>query len=427
MKPREKVVTAEDIQSSLYYVHVDQPEDARLLTPPSESGFPGNGSIPPNRVLPPPVQRKAVSASLAPPSMSVAPRKPVSGTLAPMNNVANRQNINAGNYTQSNSRDGSIYHSQRHSFDSKQLQSENDRPPLPLRRNSDASAAAGMSLTLIRRDPASSAQWNVARIEDPPVLDVSSSAFNDPAERKKTGAPMYIEITNPGYSKFLNNTNRPGLMSRDSEVSVYSQESGHNSGHSLPRVPFAPPPLSDVNIAGPTETVFRRRLWMEGSRYSNDGFGHRKINSQDSSIGRRSPRSSFEGHNRERASVDLRPSQPSLLPGREEQAYNTIQVSDKQSSFRGYVFTSPWNSRCEFVTGAGGGSLKVSPIYLVPSTKTLNVVVSTCHSRTTRDARHCPTSQRAPIQPPKQFKRVYAHGRRVVQTVLDFPSTAKQP
>jgi hypothetical protein len=48
---------------------------------------------------------------------------------------------------------------------------------------------------------------------------------------------------------------------------------------------------------------------------------------------------------------------------REDQTYSTIQVSDRPTSFRGYVFTSPWNGRCEFVTGAGGGSLKVSIIF----------------------------------------------------------------
>lgn len=327
MKPRDKVVTAEDIQSSLYYVHVGQPDDARLLTPPHDAAFADSLSPPPSQSPLHHMQRKAVPTTLAPPSMAAAPqRKPVPGTLTPVDDFNNRQNIGALDYAR---RPREHSDSNQHlSVDSNRYQEENDVPPsLPPRKLSEQPATGMTTLTLIRRDPSSSAQWNVASIEDPPVLDISSTTLNDPVVKKRTGAPMYIEISNPGYSKFLH-----ALDNRSA-----SAHFGNGQTHG--------------------ETVFCRRLWMEGSRYSNSNFGHRKNSSYDLSSGRQNPRNSLEGLRGDRMSADLRSSDSPPFLVRDDQPYNPI-ASDKQSSFRGYVFNSPWNGRCEFITGPGGGSLR---------------------------------------------------------------------
>ncbi|KAF2195465.1 hypothetical protein K469DRAFT_699059 [Zopfia rhizophila CBS 207.26] len=421
MKPRDKVVTAEDVQSCLYYLHVDQPEDARLITPnqPLENVDDSRSTgTTPRQPPPPPVHRKAVPtpsppyplhspipgppvpAHLMPSSTPGAPkRKPVPGMLTPRNNDENRHNIGAANFPQSFPALLDPNYNERRSFDSIQHRKENDTPMLPLRRlsgqrpNGNSASyhgrapfdhpskgtafrdpfathleppkyspsvpprslrqqenpfIAGTSLTLIRRDPASNAQWNIARIEDPPVPDVSSFSVNDPsaAQKKKTGAPVYIEITNPGYSKFLNNSEGvPSLSTGTSDLSTRSQNLTVPDETASRNRPTEEP-----------ESVFRRRLWMEGLRYPNAGFGHRKINSRDSSMGRESPRSSFEGRERLSSQLDSPPT-PSFLT-RDDQTYSTIQVSNNNSGFRGYVFMSPWNGRCEFVTGGGGGTLK---------------------------------------------------------------------
>jgi hypothetical protein len=373
MKPRDKVVTAEDIQSSLYFIHFDHPEDKRLIEDEDRSN-------PPNRPVVPPVQRKAVPATLAPPRppnfTGVPPpaiRNPVPGTLTPRNDFEIQQNVHAALYSQSGLGSLQPGQPQRRSFDATRSDDENQRPALPPRRSSASPTSGGTSLTLIRRDPASSAQWNVARIEDPPALDISSSGLNTPGAKKKPGAPLYIEVTNPGYSKFLNNSETPTLSSL----------------HSFTKGPSHGPQLAESDAlranSGPSaqiETSFRRRLWMEGARYSNGGFGHRRNKSHDSSMGYQDPRSSFEMSSRERSSMDLRPQGPPPFLSREDQAYSTISVGDNQSSFRGYVFMSPWNGRCEFITGAGGGSLKVSLIDPVSCEGTYICPVSACHPRT---------------------------------------------
>ncbi|KAH7091106.1 hypothetical protein FB567DRAFT_436330 [Paraphoma chrysanthemicola] len=340
MKPRDKVVTAEDITSSLYFLHVEQPEDANLVAPPEfrVPNYAGQDPAAFNRPPVPAVQRKAipgVSAAQNPP-----PRKAVSGTLAPVEHFGNRQNVSAGHYAQRPEMLGPDY-GLRRSNESARYQGETNLLPSP-RRSPERPRPVSTSLTLIRRDPASGAQWNVARIEDPPIDEISSTSFNDPTTRRRTGAPMYIEVTNPGYSKFLHSDNAASTSSRSVEQSTTNDQRENT--------PQTDRPVSD------SANVFRRRLWMEGSQYNNGGFGHRKNSSYDFNPVRPGSRGSYDART-DRTSTDTRTTQPPFLT-RDDQTYSTIQVTDRPTSFRGYVFTSPWNGRCEFVTGSGGGSLK---------------------------------------------------------------------
>lgn len=348
MKPREKVVTAEDIQNSLYFVHVEQPEDEQLLEMPSSQGPPYPGSRPNSShgSQLAAVQRKPVSPLVTgvPPGPK---RKPVPGTLAPVNGFGNTHNSAAYSQHIQSGLLAPDYVSRRSSEDARH-QDEN-KPSLPPRPPQQP-ASSGTSLVLIRRDPASGAQWNVARINDPPVVDVSSSTLNESTVKKRPGAPAYIAVTNPGYSKFLHNQQpiASPLISRNTNASIATHH-----------------PAQDSNLTNPAgidreDGVFHRRLWMEGSKQPGGDFGHRRLKSHDSSMSGAGTRNSFEGV--QRTSLDSRPPATPPFFTRENQSYSSIQVSEKQSNFRGYVFTSPWNGRCEFITGAGGGSLKVRPL-----------------------------------------------------------------
>ncbi|KAF2134654.1 hypothetical protein P153DRAFT_362400 [Dothidotthia symphoricarpi CBS 119687] len=338
MKPREKVVTAEDITSSLYFVHVEQPEDAQLV----------NSSEFQNRDYSedtPAVQRKAVPTAAAP------MRKPVPGNLTPINNFENRQNVNAGNYAQRPRNLGPEY-TPRYSSDGPQYGSENERRTSSTARRPEHPHPVGTTLTLIRRDPGSGAQWNVARIEDPPVIEISSTGLNDSAAKRRIGAPLYIDVFNPGYSKFLHSdsASRPPLLPRPSDMSVQSYQTGMTSRPQAPDSYPGGPPGS--------ENTFRRRLWMEGSQHTNGGFGHRKKSSYDVSSERPSSRGNY-GPQSESFSTGHRPSLSySSISSADQRNGSAMQAADRHSFFRGYVFTSPWNGRCEFVTGVGGGSLK---------------------------------------------------------------------
>lgn len=352
MKPRQKVVTAEDITSSLYFLHVEQPEDANLIVPPQsqEPDYQEPNPLGRNHPLPPvpAVQRKAI-----PGVTSLPPRKPVSSTLAPIQNYGGRQNVSAANYSQQ----PGMLAANRQLLEECRNQRENYHPSYIPDRPPERPRPSGISLTLIRRDPASGAQWNVARIEDPSFTEISSSALNDAGSKRKIGAPMYIDVTNPGYSKFLQSENmgRPALTTRPSDMSTRSNQIGATFQ--------APMPVSHSEThATKSANIFRRRLWMEGSQYTSGGFGHRKNSSYDFSSGRPDSRGSYDTRTDGSSFEDRPMPSPSFLT-QDNQTYSTIQVSDRQTSFRGYVFTSPWNGRCEFVTGAGGGSLKVNIIF----------------------------------------------------------------
>lgn len=384
MKPREKVVTAEDIQSSLYYVHVNQPEDAYLVDPPELRGHDAAGRDLSASASAPLVQRKAVPGTAAAPM-----RKPVPGTLAPIDNYSHPQNINAGRYSQRTGIPESDYNNPRRSFDSSQQQQENQRPPPLPRRRSENRPRDAPSLTLIRRDPASGAQWNVARIEDPPVLEISSSALKDPTNKKRSGAPMYVQVFNPGYSKFLHldtpDLPQPSLITRDSGLSIQSRQAGRSGTLE-----------SKASGQAGSDNTFCRRIWLEGFQQSGNVFGHKRNNSYDPN-NRPSSKGSYAGQ-ADGPSMDLRsPLSPSFAT-HEDQLYGSLQVSERQTNFRGYVFKSPWNGRCEFVTGVGGGSLKVAISPFTDTKETLiRTLVSSYHSRTSRSTAYKQQFERAKI------------------------------
>lgn len=187
----------------------------------------------------------------------------------------------------------------------------------------DAEQDAGTSLTLIRRDPTSGAQWNVARIRDPPVQEISSESLPNLGthKSKKAGAPLFVEVSNPGYTKFVHfDQTRP--VSRNS-TSTSSTE---------------PEPSSVV-----ADGVFRRRLWMDGSKFADHSYGHRKLPSLGSNLAL--PRSS-------------------LHLGRDDLQPTSRAFVDRRSKC--YSFRSPWGGKCEFVTGTAGRSLKVNSMFSFP-------------------------------------------------------------
>jgi hypothetical protein len=333
LKPREKVVSAEDVQSSLYFLHIDSPDDR--LVEPSESIISDDISTSENiarKPLPtPPVSPSEGSPRQRSPAfdahLRVPQRKPVSSASL------SRQSLNlpeiplrpsVNSHTSQNSESGKSAHSDSRSSFSRRPLSNQFLDPRAVAAHHAASESRGSfelaptaqedgpcaSLTLIRRDPSSGYQWNVAKIRDPPVHEVSSTLSGDRSgQTKKSGAPLFLEIHNPGYSKFLD-------FDRTRTVSTSGADLASN--------------LSNQ------DSTFRRRLWMDGSRFADHSYGHRQTSSQN-------------GHEQIPHS-HVQTNRQSL------QAMPKAMV-DRRS--KGYTFQSPWGGRCEFSTGTAGRSLKV--------------------------------------------------------------------
>lgn len=220
----------------------------------------------------------------------------------------------------------------------------------PRRRANEGLTDLDMSITAIRRDPTSGAQWNVGKIRHPPALEVSSEALKGTMRTsRQVGAPMYIEISNPGYSKFLSLAGqRISLDSTNNRSSIKTTDAFDNNTLSDPSY--------ETTVS---DGLFKRRLWYEGSRLSDRSFGHRKTSSTESHSGVEAPRRSLDIL----SFAENRTADASLGLGSlalERQRVTAIPGTEKRSSaVKSYTFVSPWNGRCEFSSGFSGRSLLV--------------------------------------------------------------------
>lgn len=371
IKPREKVVTASDVQSSLYYVHYNcstedyhqsndptsKPSsvntDAGNLPTISEPQSPTRKAVPPplpRRPAPPvstpyPLDNDDEKPTLPPRPGSLrqkVPRKPLLPIRSPMRErevdlpvlpprplpPTPPQEEEEGEPESPSLHEDNIRLLRRESHTNEMNNPYvRDYPTHPetLKQQALDSLPDPGTLTLIRRDPGSNEQWNVGMIHDPPIQEVSSSSLlvlTAKRRTKKGGAPLWLDITNPGYTQFLINPSHT-----DSRVSLSTTSSSEESEQT-------------------PEGVFRRRLYMPGSKFGEHGYGqngpgNRKHGSASSASGVSEMPSTMRGA---RHSVDL-----GSLSG-------TPRSSDRRS--KGYTFTSPWEGRCEFTTGATGTSLK---------------------------------------------------------------------
>jgi hypothetical protein len=213
-----------------------------------------------------------------------------------------------------------------------QKREEEMKPPLPVRPTitpQTQEADNATTLTLIRRDPASSAQWNVATIVDLPVFEVTSDGRRNSTTGtriRKPGQPLYIDVATPGYAKFAD----------------------------LPTLDNSVPSLTDSSsLDGSVQqsNTFQRRMWMEGSTFEPRPRGHRKAKSSDHSL---LSRPSFDARSSSDFSVQ---SNATTLVNDPFMQSISVDGERKRSRNRGYTLMSPWNGRCEFSSGIGN-SLK---------------------------------------------------------------------
>ncbi|KAL7275842.1 hypothetical protein RUND412_001187 [Rhizina undulata] len=210
-------------------------------------------------------------------------------------------------------------------------------PPLPV-------------MTIVRRDPASGSQWNVAQVGASPLP--WTSAVGNSSDR------ILIEILTEGYTKFLPPAKKPFYPPPTAfgpPVSSEGDSSWHDFGYRSPEDERAAwetrqraeaalrPEMAGFRVRDFDEEedrVFRREMWIEGvgfwNRMKHMG-GHRKTKSHDST---------GEG-------------------GEKEEGKEKVKK-------RGYVFESCWGDengrgRCEFKDEGAGKILKCKYYPPVPT------------------------------------------------------------
>ena len=363
MKPRQKVVTAQDVESSLYYFHVDVEEDEDIrhavhlaeqtqsLKEEGEHKTNNNGQGM-NRKPLPPSPRLALGNRPEPPP-KVYPflqlpgnghgrttqlgRKPVGSiynVMQPGHNLPEDVSLRRLHGPRP-------LHPRHQSVDIAALDipkgKENmnprrwsEQPPLlpprpqpgtindrehlspTILHNPTPSGAtqSTSSITLIRRDPGSGGQWNVGKIE-----------INAPGNQ----VDILLDITNPGYEKF----SRPDYQN----LGQYRQEAGLLSPQSMEQL------TGSVTLQEQNTPTFQRQIFLGKAK---GGSPHASPYKQDFG------EAYFNAHG-----------QPSTSP--HSPAKNGLPASPGPRSpgqIKAYTFLSPWNGTCEFSTGIAGKSLK---------------------------------------------------------------------
>lgn len=168
--------------------------------------------------------------------------------------------------------------------------------------------------------------------------------FSAKKHQKPPDSPIFLEILNPGYSKFISGTYKGG------NKDIHGEELGP---------PLPPRPALNQNKSTSTasalqsrQTAFTRRIWLESPRRLGSDLDSINFDSRDAFS---APRTE------QRSSLNLESSRTSLdidgLPNIVKQ--NQMGFKRVKSNFKGFVFESPWNGRCEFSTIGPTKSLKV--------------------------------------------------------------------
>ncbi|KAF3490494.1 uncharacterized protein GIQ15_00011 [Arthroderma uncinatum] len=203
------------------------------------------------------------------------------------------------------------------------LDDEGPKPPLPLRpkrrpdRPRDVVQAPPFHLTLIRRDPTHSSQWNVGTIDN-----MGSS----PSEGRPDGS-IKVEITTPGYQKFAVDTSRMSFESLGIKLPAAMRSSTNTQ-----------PPLSGVPaMSGETSAGESAETSDSGPEAGPVKFTRILKLSQP-------PQTSHHRHQASHSEIfNFSPPKASKYPRGPSAHYN---------------FTSIWNGQCTFTTAANGRTLR---------------------------------------------------------------------
>jgi hypothetical protein len=372
LKPQLKNVTAQDVASSLYYLHFNTEDDLRILDethtdlssdhlsdpimsssvhkplsrkPLPESARPSLDTSQNNSPLkeihsyaesvldaafkPPQIDRRVAQQSIR--RRPVGPRLPTAGTRTATDSVPRAE-------------DEASLASQTHGISAK-VSSESGRSFEPSNvvptenNNYKTSQQDQFLITIIRRDPTSGAQWNVGDIAGRPAVDFKTGrGSSSPPKTKKNYFDISVNITAPGYTPF-----------RASHASSQSTEGGalgkRPDGHTSTTDQIQ----AEQRGASSLSTSFHRQISMEGSGFWARSATQRKRATSDLSV-KHSTRSRDE-NNTSAAEYTENGSNSS----------HVRQLSDDTDG-KGYMFTSLWGGRCKFTTGSGGRSLRCKHI-----------------------------------------------------------------
>ncbi|KAI9822569.1 MAG: hypothetical protein M1827_000288 [Pycnora praestabilis] len=398
MKPRQKVVTAEDISSCLYYLHLDCPEDVSLVNGPGASGDGrkssdqahnkghGGPDTVPRKPLPftPQPTIGILNPSMVPQSYyqdstpasvtdTQLSRKPVGGMLELQTNYEMTERPRSAPALPRRplgprSADAKISHAEGR-VQGKENLTTNDEclngvAPLdrgrtapvgpsnittPLTQEAEHTmkvSSSHTSLTVIRRDPSSGSQWNIGKIINvPSSADAPGFSICPPiTSTRESKSSMIIHINTLGYNKFL-----PPQQAFGAGIEKGLPADGASFTDRLKQA-------SDL-VNAQNARKFERHLWIDdsGTRGPTSEL-ERPVSSgvlSETTTSRNSV--GWKQYSERPALPDMNEYMTSLESGRRRFQDSPERTSAKA---KGYVFLSPWKGICAFSTGSGGRTLK---------------------------------------------------------------------
>ncbi|KAI9844926.1 MAG: hypothetical protein M1837_005212 [Sclerophora amabilis] len=228
---------------------------------------------------------------------------------------------------------------------------QRQRLTTPDGKDSAKDSLGGYSVKLIRRDLTSGGQWNVGRIlvetEDaletlPPASTVNSVDGPRPVPNAQS---IDIEISNPGYGKFI--------------------------GSAMPSVGLS------LNAEGRASLDVPREPRSQQKQAAPDGVFRRQVNLDASPSRSRNRKTSLGSKDWSGDNNPIRRSAHAIIDGGQQFGIRSVQGLSSFDDFepessrkraKGYFFRSPWDGRCEFSTGLAGRSLKCK--HTLPNTGT---------------------------------------------------------
>ena len=193
--------------------------------------------------------------------------------------------------------------------------------------------APNSTITIIRRDPFSGGQWNVGKLTTGPAFSRRKGSGSFPNVQKlQEENRISISITTSGYNQFCYNDSGPSLEM--SQLNKLPRPS-HDKGGQVP--------LETHERPGFCRQIYLERIQYQSTHPSPLKDEHRSDTDIVQSKDRPTDSSDFPNHN------------PSL------------SSPASSSVLTPYTFRSPWNGTCEFTTGMAGRSLKCKHTIAAPA------------------------------------------------------------
>ncbi|EPE26955.1 hypothetical protein GLAREA_02869 [Glarea lozoyensis ATCC 20868] len=365
LKPQLKNVTAQDVASSLYYLHFNTADDLRISEEVRTSLPPDPAELARSTSLHKPLSRKPLPES-ARASLEVSQADLASGGVnarthttskSPLTNISTQHSIRrrpvGPRLPISNS--GATSDSVPQAEDEASLPSQNLGRSAKVSSDSSRSMELGVSeqsanyggrnpiddfsITIIRRDPTSGAQWNIGEVSGRPAVGLKpDSGSRSPPKTKKPYFDISVDITSPGYAPFrASHTN--------------SQPTDGTTSAKLPdKQSFIADQIKADQQRGSTlSSSFHRQVSMEGSGFWARSAMQHKRTASDLAL---------------KSATRVQDESSTSTTGMPEGTTRTSHTrhSSDESDEKGYMFTSLWGGRCKFTTGSGGRSLRCKHI-----------------------------------------------------------------